>query len=723
MHSSNIVKLQTLRQRTDMFHQTFQRKLLVTGDLVKRLGLECELEGHTGCVNCLQWNDAGELLASGSDDLNIMIWTPFLKKKCHIISSGHHGNIFSVKFVPGTSDNCIVSGAADFKIRVNNLKSNEVNLSCSCHGGRVKRLATSPNVPYMFWSAAEDGIIMQFDLRSPHQCSNVCNNVLVNLVNHLGRTAEAKCIAINPCNPNLLAVGANDPYVRMYDRRMIKPTTAKFSNDRGSSIWNLLFTGEPVEPGDDNLPPGCVSYFVAGHLPQKQNEFRRRYRSLTATYVTFSPDGKDLLVNLGGEQIYLFNIMSKRNQLVFDMCAKALNFNYNAIENGEDLKIHCCDEFRVSKNKAYDIPSNETDSTSVTHSPSCLHNNIVTASSSSQHNPVQKGIHFLPGDVEQVRKCANHSFERQEYTVAISLYSSAIVMCPSAACLYGNRAAAYIKRGWDGDIYAAIRDCCTSIDLDPDYLKVHFRLAQCLRKMGWAKEAYDCLQALRIKYPVFAAFAAFEALENDVRMGIFSEMSEVDNGENESEDDASSTTSGNSSIRSFTYIPSGVSDQEKEWRTSAYDYEYRYCGHCNTTTDIKEANFLGSYGEYIVAGSDDGSIFIWDRATTNIVRVLRGDDSIVNCLQPHPSTCMLATSGIDPVVRLWSPRAEDGTIDDREILDRDDVATANQRRMNADPLEIMLINMGYRLPGVLGRMTENRETETGPGSIVQCRTS
>ncbi len=40
------------------------------------------------------------------------------------------------------------------------------------------------------------------------------------------------------------------------------------------------------------------------------------------------------------------------------------------------------------------------------------------------------------------------------------------------------------------------------------------------------------------------------------------------------------------------------------------------------------------------------------------MRVLRGDDSIVNCLQPHPSTSILATSGIDPVVRLWSPRPE-----------------------------------------------------------------
>lgn len=38
--------------------------------------------------------------------------------------------------------------------------------------------------------------------------------------------------------------------------------------------------------------------------------------------------------------------------------------------------------------------------------------------------------------------------------------------------------------------------------------------------------------------------------------------------------------------------------------------------------------------------------------------MLQGDESIVNCLQPHPSYCFLATSGIDPVVRLWNPRPE-----------------------------------------------------------------
>ena len=42
------------------------------------------------------------------------------------------------------------------------------------------------------------------------------------------------------------------------------------------------------------------------------------------------------------------------------------------------------------------------------------------------------------------------------------------------------------------------------------------------------------------------------------------------------------------------------------------DYKYRYVGHANAETDIKEAAFLGD--EYIAAGSDCGNLFIWHRS-------------------------------------------------------------------------------------------------------------
>lgn len=121
----------------------------------------------------------------------------------------------------------MVSGAADFKIRVHDVQARETTMVCSCHTSRVKRLATAASVPFVFWSAAEDGVILQFDYRTPHHCSAESSHVLVNLGYHLGRNVEAKCIAVNQLRPHLIAVGANDSYIRLYDRRMITTTKVR----------------------------------------------------------------------------------------------------------------------------------------------------------------------------------------------------------------------------------------------------------------------------------------------------------------------------------------------------------------------------------------------------------------------------------------------------------------------------------------------------------------
>ena len=138
-----------------------------------------------------------------------------------------------------------------------------------------------------------------------------------------------------------------------------------------------------------------------------------------------------------------------------------------------------------------------------------------------------------------------------------------------------------------------------------------------------------------------------------------------------------------------------------------------------------------SEGNFIIAGSDDGKFFIWDRKTTNIVKVLHGDESIVNCLQPHPTTCLLATSGIDKEIRLWSPLPEDGSQNPRTVIDFDKTTSANQRRMNADPFESFLMDMGYRVrdmgdggdsgdPDTNAEDTNDENMEANP---VNCRTS
>lgn len=55
------------------------------------------------------------------------------------------------------------------------------------------------------------------------------SSVLVNLNATLGKHAEAKCVSVNPVRNQFIAVGANDPYVTIYDRRMIKPQKVRSS--------------------------------------------------------------------------------------------------------------------------------------------------------------------------------------------------------------------------------------------------------------------------------------------------------------------------------------------------------------------------------------------------------------------------------------------------------------------------------------------------------------
>lgn len=60
-----------------------------------------------------------------------------------------------------------------------------------------------------------------------------------------------------------------------------------------------------------------------------------------------------------------------------------------------------------------------------------------------------------------------------------------------------------------------------------------------------------------------------------------------------------------------------------------------------------------------MSGSDCGHVFVWDRYTCDIVMLLMADSHVVNCIHPHPSRPILATSGIDHNVKLWSPQQED----------------------------------------------------------------
>ncbi|XP_061713918.1 WD and tetratricopeptide repeats protein 1 [Cydia pomonella] len=615
----------------------FQNRLTVTRSMIDRLGLETELNGHMGCVNCLEWNYDGSVLASASDDLHVILWDPYRYKQLHNIATGHTGNIFSVKFL---SPDLIATCAADGTVRARSICGGAPLLECSCHCGRVKRLAVAPHNPHLIWSAGEDGLILQHDLRTSHRCTSA--NVLVNLLNHLGRYAEAKCVSVNPRRPYQLAVGANDLYVRLYDTRMIKLSKLQQVQSGGTRVaWERASVrcaragaGDP----DANIPRAAVTYYAPGHLSIEPNE--HNFPKKATTYVAFSHDGNELLVNLGSEQIYLFDIEQGRRPVLVE-------------------------SFVITHNHAHRAGAGSAPGAGPGGGP-------------APPRPLPEPVRAL-----KERYClqANELVNSGNYAAAVELYNAALGACPDHAILHSNRAAALMRRGWSGDTYAAIKDCYRAIKLDSGHVKSHFRLAKGLMDLKRAREAHECLLYFKDKFPRHASSHAVFLLQKDINVALDTVETQAD--------EAPSAAPGEAEENQPTSV------LERQLRAAALDYSQRFLGHCNTTTDIKEASFLGPDANYIAAGSDDGSMFIWCRRTGNIVRCLRGDESIVNCVQLHPAACLLATSGIEPCVRLWSPRPEDGVEEPRVVLDLGSAAHENQRRMRSDPFEAMLLNISF----------------------------
>ena len=542
LHESQTYISASITQFQILPSQEFRRHHQVTKEFIDKLGLLHQLNGHEGCVNCIQWSENGELLASGSDDAHVMLWHPFKGRQVQRHTTGHTGNIFSVKFMPGTQNRIVASGAADFKIQVHDMAAGKTLESYKKHTYRVKRMEVTPACPNILWSASEDGTVMETDIRAPPSESGI----LINLHADAESGIEAKCLSINPIYPEYLAVGGSDSYIRMYDRRKLKCNVIQWPDSVADNPRDRRGYLKDKSCQDyDWSNQRFAKYFVAGHLPKATKNVLWRRDNFTSTYVTFSPNGQELLANMGSEQIYLFDVFHGSPILKDSFAFKTFLL---LDENPE----------KMVKNG--------------------FHKKSMTDD-------------LKPG-VLQLKMQANQEYEAERYSNAVNLYNQALA-AQVHPILLGNRAAAYLKRMWNGDIYSALLDVYHVILLDSNHIKAHLRMIKCLTELKWIEEAEDFVVIFKQKFPNHADSPALKSLEK--------RLEEVKNDVKESESkNKKRKESGNDDVDNdnATVEPEVNKNDEfivalEKLKVNATDFKLRFCGHCNTTTDIKEANFFG----------------------------------------------------------------------------------------------------------------------------------
>uniref|UniRef100_A0A9J8APU9 DDB1 and CUL4 associated factor 8 n=2 Tax=Cyprinus carpio TaxID=7962 RepID=A0A9J8APU9_CYPCA len=247
----------------------FVKRVCGARGLVQRLELQGRLERHTGCVNTLHFNPSGTRLASGSDDLRVVIWDWAHRRAELEFDSGHKSNVFQAKFLPHSGDSTLAMCARDGQIRVAELSATQRcknTKRVAQHKGAAHKLALEPDSPCSFLSAGEDAVVFGIDLR----LDRPANKLVV--VKEGEKKVGLYTIFVNPANTHHFAVGGRDQYVRIYDQRKI--------NEH-----------------DNN---GVLKKFCPSHLVSSESK-------TNITCLVYSHDGTELLASYNDEDIYLFD--------------------------------------------------------------------------------------------------------------------------------------------------------------------------------------------------------------------------------------------------------------------------------------------------------------------------------------------------------------------------------------------------------------------------------
>ncbi|XP_063377846.1 DDB1- and CUL4-associated factor 8 [Cydia fagiglandana] len=253
----------------------FERRFYGSLHAVYRLQKLHHLNKHKGCVNSINFHPEGQLLASGSDDTNVVVWDWARQAALQTIKTGHKSNVFQSKFLHlnARSQLNIVTCARDGQVRL---------LQCPPSGGATvsrRRLAShsraahklhvSAHAPHLVVSGGEDGVVLQCDVRA-EQANKLFH------VKEAGSSIPLYSVSGHPLEPRLLCVAGRDRFVRVYDTRHAA---------RARDLY-------------------CPNSFQ-DHETDGKKKFK--YNMMHLTCAIYNHDGSEILGSYNDEDIYLFD--------------------------------------------------------------------------------------------------------------------------------------------------------------------------------------------------------------------------------------------------------------------------------------------------------------------------------------------------------------------------------------------------------------------------------
>ncbi|KAJ6667245.1 hypothetical protein lerEdw1_017223 [Lerista edwardsae] len=111
-------------------------------------------------------------------------------------------------------------------------------------------------------------------------------------------------------------------------------------------------------------------------------------------------------------------------------------------------------------------------------------------------------------------------------------------------------------------------------------------------------------------------------------------------------------------------------------------FQFDNQGYFNSCT-MKSCCFAGDRDQYILSGSDDFNLYMWrippdpeaggiGRVVNGAFMVLKGHRSIVNQVRFNPHTYMICSSGVEKIIKIWSPYRQPGCTGDLDGKIEDD---------------------------------------------------